>query len=473
MSNPVPVRTSDIKHYVILALFLCLLAGSAHSGEISGLPAHLVPTVRPDYAFFLGNDFAAAGTSDDYRTEQMIASARILGSWLAVLDHSIFTREDIADAERGRIDTMTLSLGYEVVSVDSKVQQTSVLAGFAIRAVGNYEGERIQNGFHRLIESDTEAIPYTSTRQTDPAVWMLAQHYRRLRAATGDGFLNSWDLGYWGRAGALATADGQLDAVAGLYAVASREQWDLWLGVRRDWRSGYDIDFVLQDTAAQESAAAVSVGVRFGSLVLESVQRIDSSSSYGQLSFVSSPQTRGAATPSPVRGDLQFTLHMPHITFQVAGRWYRRLFTAGDSPWDEAILAEIRGGQPQLGRNPTLFVDTSQMSLGLEWSRPVTQQAHWLRFYTNTGIGWRREQLLGREELLGENSESVDRGVLLAETGLEFDAARLSRHSRFKLRFGVTGWRPASDADVVVGGTAATIQEPGVSIALGWVFTFH
>ena len=473
LSNTGQPRTSDIRRHLISALFLGIAAISAHAGEISGLPAHLVPTVRPDYSFFLGNDFAAAGTSDDYRTEQMIASGRFLGSWLAVVDHSIFTREDIADAERGRIDTMTLSLGYELFNVDSSAQQTSVLAGLAVRAVGNYEGERIQNGFHRLIESDTEAIPYTNSRQTDPAVWVLAQHYRRVRAATGDSFLNGWELGYWGRVGALATADGQLDGVAGLYAVASREKWDFWLGVRRDWRNGYDIDFVLQDAADEENAAAVSFGVRFGALVFESVQRIDSSSSYGQLSFISSPQTRGAATPKPVRRDLQFTLHMPHITFQVAGRWYRRLFTADGSPWDEAILAEIRGGQPQLGRNPSLFVDTSQMSLGLEWSRPVARQAEWLRLYTNAGIGWRREQLLGREELLGENSESVDRGVLLAEAGMEFDAARLARHSRFKLRLGVTGWRPTSDADVVVGGTAATIQEPGASIALGWVFTFH
>jgi hypothetical protein len=390
-----------------------------------------------------------------------------------LLDHSIFTREDIAAAERGRIDTMTLSLGYEFFSVVTAAQQTSLLAGFAIRAVGNYEGERIQNGFHRLIESDTEAIPYTGTKQTDPAAWVLAQQHRRLLAATGDGFLNGWDIGYWARAGALATTDGQLDGVAGLYAVASRSRWDVWLGLRRDWRSGYDADFVLRDAAAEEDAAAVAFGVRFGALVLETVQRIDSSASYGQLSFVSSPQTRGVATPGPVRADLQFTLHMPQVTFQIAGRWYRRLFTADDSPWAEAILAEIRGGQPQLGRNPALFVDTSQVSLGMEWSRAITRQADWLRFYTSAGMGWRREQLLGREELLGEDSESVDRAVLLAETGLEFDAARLSRRSRFRLRLGVAGWRPTSDAVVDVGGTAATIQDSGASIVLGWVFAIH
>ncbi len=471
--KPRRFRTPDINQLVISAVILCLATSGSFAGEISGLPAHLTPTVRPDYTFFLGNDFAAAGTSDDYRTEQMIASARLRESWLAILDHSVFTREDLADTERGRIDTMTLSLGYEFLNVDSGAQQSSVLAGLAIRTVGNFGGERIQNGFHHLIGSDTEAIPYTDTRQTDPAAWVLAQHYQRLLAATGDGLLNGWDIGYWARAGALATADGQVDGVAGLYAVASRRQWDLWLGVRRDWRNGYDADFVLRDAAAQEDKAAVSFGVRFGALVLETVQRIDSSASYGQLSFVSSPQTRGEATPDPVRADLQFTLHMPHITFQVAARWYQRLFTTDGSQWDEAILAEIRGGQPQLGGNPALFVDTSQMSLGLEWSRRINEQIDWLRFFANAGAGWRSEQVLGREELRGEESASVDRGVLLAETGFEFDAARLSRHLCLKLRFGVTAWRPTSDAVVDIGGTAVTIQKPGASVVIGWVFTYH
>jgi len=429
--------------------------------------------VRPDSSFFLGNDFAAAGTSDDYRTEQMIVSARLRESWIAVLDHSVMTREDLAEAERGRIDTMTLSLGYELFSVDSGAQQTSVIAGLAIRAIGNYEGERIQNGFHRLISSDTDAIPYTDTHQTDPAAWFLAQHYQRFHEATGDGFLNSWDLGYWARAGALATTDGQVDGVAGLFAVASRRQWDVWLGVRRDWRSGYDADFVLRDTAAEENKPAVSLGVRFGALVLETVHRMDSSASYGQLSFVASPQTRGEATPEPVRADVQFALQLPHVTFQVAARWYHRLFTSDGSPWGEAILAEVRGGQPQLGRNPALFVDTAQMSLGLEWSRRITERIDWLRFFASAGAGWRSEQLLGREELLGEESASIDRGVLLLETGFEFDAARLSKHSRLKLRLGVTGWRPTSDAVVDVGGTTATIQKPGASIVVGWVFTYH
>lgn len=81
---------------VISATLLCLASGGTQAGEISGLPAHLTPTVRPDYSFFFGNDFAAADTSDDYRTEQMIASARFRESWIALIYHRVLTREDLA-----------------------------------------------------------------------------------------------------------------------------------------------------------------------------------------------------------------------------------------------------------------------------------------------------------------------------------------------------------------------------------------
>lgn len=456
------------------ATFLALVApGVAAAGEISGLPSHLPPTVRPDYLYFLGNDFVASGTSDDYRTQQIMVAGRFRESWLASLDQSIFTREDLAVGDRARIDTMTLSLGYELLRNDTEGQRTSLAAGVALRSIGNYAGDRIQNGFHRLVASDTDAIPYTDTRETDPAAWFLVEHYRRFSAASGDDFWRNWDIGLWARAGAFGSGGGHFDGIAGLYAVASRPALDLWLGLRRDWRRGYDQDFVLQDTAAEEDKFAVSFGVRFGALVIETVQRIDSAASYGQISFLSSPETRRRTHKSPVRFEGQLSLQMPHVTFQAAARWHRRLFTSPRSLWGEAAFAEIRGGQPQLGRNAALFVDTKQVSLGNEWSRAVSHELQWLRFYTSIGAGWRREQLLGREARSGEKSAAVDRAVLVAEGGIEIDAAALSERMGFRLRLGVTGWLPASDAVVSIGNTNEVIQRAGVSIVTGWVLSWQ
>ena len=457
-----------------LAFWATALAANASlAGEISGLPSHLPPTVRADYLYFLGNDFAASGTSDDYRTEQMMVSGRFGESWLAVLDHSILTRDDLADGERARIDTMTLSLGFEFLRSDSVARRNSVAAGVALRGIGNFAGERIQNGFHRLVASDTDSIPYTETRETDPAAWFVAEHYRRLGAASGDGFWRSWDTGAWLRTGAFASTAGQFDAVAGLYAVASRPVLDLWLGIRRDWRGGYDQDFVLQDTAAEEDKFAVSFGLRFGALVVETVQRFDSAASYGQISFVSSPETRRRTAGTPARVDGQASLQLPHVTFQAAARWHRRLITEMQSNWGEALFVEARSGQPQLGRDSTLFVDTTQVSLGIEWSRPLLHSADWLRVYTSLGAGWRSEQLLGRDLRQGQESQTVDRAVLVVDGGMEIDAAALSRHLDLRLRLGVSGWLPSSDATVDIGNTSKVIQRADASILAALVVSWH
>ena len=92
-----PSDSNGSRNYPWRACSLVLLLASqlVCAGEISGLPPHMAPTVRPDYSFYLGNDFAAAGTSDDFRTEQMIITGRLGDSWVAVVDHSIFTREDV------------------------------------------------------------------------------------------------------------------------------------------------------------------------------------------------------------------------------------------------------------------------------------------------------------------------------------------------------------------------------------------
>ena len=103
----------------------------------------------------------------------------------------------------------------------------------------------------------------------------------------------------------------------------------------------------------------------------------------------------------------------------------------------------------------------------------MSHELQWLRFYTNIGAGWRREQLLGRAARSGEKSAAVDRAVLVAEGGIEIDAAALSERMGFRLRLGITGWLPASDAVVSIGNTNEVIQRADVSIVTGWVLSWH
>lgn len=94
----------------LLATGLVTLVVTANAGDVSGLPPHLPPTVRPDYQLFLGNDFLVPGTNDDYRTQQLGMTARFNDRWLAALDISIFTNNNSLTAAPERIDTMSLSL---------------------------------------------------------------------------------------------------------------------------------------------------------------------------------------------------------------------------------------------------------------------------------------------------------------------------------------------------------------------------
>jgi hypothetical protein len=453
--------------------FQTLLMRVALAGEISGLPPHLLPTTSPDYMLYMGNDFLAIDTKDDYRTQQLIASFQVNDRWLALLEHSTLTRDESASGSGGRIDSMSLSLGYKLIEQRNSQRSKSLTFGTGIRAVGNFAGSRIQNGFHALIESETNVLPYETSRQTDATLWFVTERHQELRAAPGNGALSGWDTGYWARAAALATTDGQFDGVAGLYAVASRSGFDLWLGLRHDWRDGYDADRVQQETATQESKTALAYGARFGSVLIEAVQRFDSNASYGRISFTSSPNTRKQTTHRNSRMDLQLGLYLPHMMFQLAGRWPQRFLTDDNSVWRESLLVDLRAGQPQYGNDVTRFTRTSQLAVGLELSRPVDASISWLRYYTSGALGWRSEQLVGEGSLAGVKSPSIDKAVLQVDVGLEFDATQIRSHWRHTLRFGLSGWLPSKTVTVDTGGLASQLHQPGVSIAAVWNFSYQ
>jgi hypothetical protein len=446
---------------------------TSHAGEISGLPPHLLPSISADYSFFLGNDFLAAGTNDDFRTQQLIATANIRKRWVAVLDHSMLTRADAVSGPPARLDLMSLSLGYKFIDDSSDERSQSLTVGTGVRGAGNYEGGRIQNGFHTLIVSGTSFLPYATTRQTDATLWFASERYQLLRSAQGSGLISGWDAGYWAKAGGLATSDGQFDGVAGLYAVLSRPGYDLWAGVRRDWREGYSADIVQIETAAEESKTAFAYGVRLGSLVIETVQRFGSRASYGQLSFVSSAKTRKEASLRPTHADVQIGLYIPHMMFQLAARLNKRIFTSADSDWQESVLVDLRGGQPQLGHDVTRFTETAQLTAGLEFSRQISDSIPWLRFYGAGAVGWRSEKLIGRGDLAGVRSDAIGKAVLQADVGLEIDTVRLSSNWRHKLRFGLSGWAPAESVTVMDGGMPSELHKPGASIAVVWTFNYH
>ena len=445
---------------------------NAHGGEISGMRSQLVPTTDPDFSLNFSNDFLGRGGSvDDFRTAQIIVSANIGERWFALLDHSTLTLEG---AQIGaRVDQLTGSLGYRFIDRQSASAISRLTAGTGFRSAGDYAGEPMQNGFHRIVGSDVTNLPYVETNSTDLTLWFDTDHYSEFHTSTGDGFFGGWRSGYWIRVSSLLTSDRQLDSALGAYAVTSRNSIDIWMGIRRDWRSGYDQDVVQVATAAAEDDIAFVIGLRWGALVLETVQQLNNEASYGQLKLVADASQMTSTFDAIPRTSFEFAFLLPDVQFQLAGKIRSTLFSTPESGWRESFVIDTRFGEPQYEDNSELYVETRQVSIGMEWERQFAGTLNWISGYGAVGVGWRSEKLLGDGLLVGEESEAVGKATAIFGTGLRFAAANLGRGWRYRLQLGVSGWIPVSTAEVQFAGLATEIHKTGFGISLGMTFDYE
>jgi hypothetical protein len=450
---------------VVVALSPCI------AGEISGLPPQMPPVIERDLEVAFSNDFLGRGGSvDDFRTQQLIVTAKLSDQWMALLDHSILTLGN--PTAPGRIDQVSGSLGYRVINTINDRRISRLVIGIGIRKVGEFAGERIQNGFHRLVGSKTVNLPYSDTGGSVGTAWFDANHYREFGTPVDTGSAGKWRTGYWLRANSLLTSGGQWDSSAGLYAVASRPAIDIWLGIRHDWRSGYE-GAVLRETAAAEDDSAIVLGARFGALVLETVQQVNNDASYGQLRLVSSG-VRGTISP-PTRNarlDLEVGFLLPDIQWRLASRYRKRIFTNADSRWREAIVIAASYGEPQYEDNANIFIRSQQVDVGLDFEWPLSEQGEWLSAYGTASAGWRNERLIGANMLEGESSDSVDRAVMSVGAGLRIDAAELGESWNFRIQLGLIGRLPIQDAELQIGAVALRVQKPALDFLLGMTFDF-
>ena len=455
-------------------LILCLVVLAqtpSIAGEIPGLPASLPPYIEQRLVLVFSNDFLGRGGSvDDFRTQQIILTAKPAARWTVLLDHSILTLSNTADP--GRTDQLSGSLGYDLISRNEPGRNGRFAVGAGFRSTGDFAGERMQNGFHRLIGSQVETIPYTVTKRTDATVWFDAEFYTVMREPGEAGMFGDWRLGSWLRVNSLVTGDGQWDGSAALLAVANRRAIDVWFGLRRDWRSGYD-DPVLRETASAEDDLAVVFGIRFGALVLETVQQLNNDASFGQLRLTSSGDYRSPSSGRQARIGIEAGILLPDVHLHLAGRTRTSLVTADSSDWRESAFVSIDYGEPQHGDSNSVFVRSVQLGIGLEWQRLLTGQVGWLSAYGSVGAGWRDEKLVGDGTLAGEKSSSVGRAVFLAGTGIRVDASRLGARWNYRIQLGVSGWIPFGDAELQIGTMTMLVQEPALNLMLGMTFDFE
>jgi hypothetical protein len=446
-------------------LVATLMQTSIFAGEIPGLPPALLPLIERDFAIDFSNDFLGRGGSvDDFRTQQIDLTAKLGDRWLIVVDQSILTLKN--SASPGRIDQLSASLGYQLINRADANGVDQFTFGGGVRSSDDYAGERMQNAFHRLVGSDVQSLPYVDTNDADLTAWFEAQRYRRFRE------YDSWSTGYWLRAGSLLTADGQWDSVASAMATASTGSLDFWFGVRWDWRNGYDADTVQIATARAEDDGALVLGVRFGALILETVQQFNNDASYGKLSLVSSGFRKTNKHFDDPQASVEFNFLLPDVQVQLLGKYRSNLLASKNSTWRESILLDLRYGKPQYGNNEQLFIDTQQLGVGMEWERDLSSSVRWVSFYGAFGAGWRKEQLGFEDETVSAQSESASDAVLTAGAGIRFNAASLGQRWNYRLQLGVSAWAPLNDARVQLNGEEFTLQESALAFLLGMSFDY-
>jgi len=446
-------------------LFAAVLHSPAHAGEIPGLRSSLPTFIESDFELTFSNDFLGRGGSvDDFRTQQIIIAADLGDSWTAVLDHSVLTLTDSQNP--GRIDQLSGSVGYRLLNESGGSAVNRITAGLGFRSVGDFAGERMQNGFHRLISSNVEDLPYSNLSETYLTAWIDAERYRLLHQTDG-----GWRFGYWLRANSLVTSDGQWDGSLLVTGVASKSSFDFWTGLRQDWRSGYK-EPVQRATAAAEDDLAVVIGVRFGSLVLETVQQLNNDASFGQLRLLSSESdaARGAGSDPRLGFELGFLL--PDVHLHLAARLSSHLIAGSNSVWNESVVFSADLGEPQYEDDASIYVDSMQFGIGLEWERRVSDRSDWLSGYGSVALGWRREQLIGDRALVGQKSGSADSGVLILGTGLRFHASALGERWRYRIQTGISAWFPFNEARLTLNTTDLPVLQAAIGLSLGVTFDF-
>jgi hypothetical protein len=460
MSNP-DISCSGLSRLVILAS--ALWSGAAMSGEIAGVPSELPPFIDRPVEINFSNDFLGRGGAvDDFRTQQLILSAPVGDKWFVVLDHSTLTLTDALSP--GRVDQLSASMGYRLLEHSTSESVNRIMVGAGIRSVGDFAGERMQNGFHRLIDSKVEALPYTGDSGTDATAWVDMHHFGQLSNSIAGN--KDWTLGYWLRGTALVTTGGEWDGSLGVYGTVKHGVFGGWLGLRRDLRSGYELD-VFKETAAAEDDLAIAVGIRWGPVVLETVQQLNNDASYGQLRLISVGRGQHRLSDEPVRLGIEAGFLVPDVAVHLAARFSSEAIRGSGNDWRRSLVLLSGFGDPQYKDDNSLYLRHRELGAGLEWEQTVTDNGPWTTAYASLGAGVRSEQLIGDGDRLGQHSDTVNRGVLLLGLGLRLHAADISERWRYRLQLGLAASLPVNDATIDIQSESLQAQESRFGLLLG------
>ncbi len=463
---------------MLTARLIAIVAGivvsaTVPAGEIAGAPVPVLPSIPRDYSLHWGNDAFGRPAQDDYRTQQSIVSGRFHEDWLYVIDYSILTvgaQAGSSNLGTGRLDQLSGSIGYRFHHNDNGRELSELSAGAGLRATGDFDGQRMQNGWHQLKSDSIERIDYVDSNNVDGIGWFKASFQETIRTFATEQ-IGNWDLGYWLDGTVLVSTDGQVDGNVGIYGVVEKKDVRFWLGGRGDLRHGYSQDIVQSATAKAEQGYFVVLGLSLGPLILQTAQALDSDTqSFGNISLSATESQGQPLETSRSQFGGQVALLFPDISISAQLRYSpRSLNDYENRNYRINLIGEIRYGAPPYKDSTQLFVETRQVSIQSEFE---TQFDEWIKPYVSFGVGWRSEKVVSDGSAGIGDSSVVGRVVGLGEVGLRFDAAGKGKDWAVQLQLGVGGWVPFSNEDVTVGNTTITLQEPGYAFSSGVTASF-
>jgi len=476
-------------------LLVSIFAINLKAGDITGAPVVLPPQMLGDFSFLWSNDFfGSGGEPDDYRTQQLGLQIELKSKWGLIIDHSILTAgkdNPVLPGTSGRLDQVSLSFMYDIYRLEADRNQFgNIKAGAGFRSYGDYGGSRMQNSFHRLVNSSGDDYPYVDTNNNTAIVWLKGDFqklYQLQPAVTAE---TGWRAGYWLDATALGSTDGQWDATLAANAVVRNQAMTLWLGLREDWRENYDADFVQTATAQSESGTSLTFGVGIGPLVFETVQRLDNKSSFGRLLFTSVEKEYMSSEYSlDNKNAISFNLLLPDVELEAQ---YRRALPnqlksiGAPKTW---LLFGVHYGEPIYQDSFDIYNSTRQAAIGLDWIGLdwigldwIGLDWSWNGITTNLASGpgpilpcWWENGLSSSGRIAvhwrGRNLKQVSSPVIEAGTGIRFNLYP-GRTWQFLFQAGLVGHYPTSSKTVVFDQQDVELLQPGMLANLGFSLTF-
>ncbi len=443
------------------------LAPTGLAAQLAGVTPSSPPGVERVFEMRFANDFLGRGGAiDDFRTQELSLVSRLSSAWAVVVDHSILTASQPGEGSPGRVDHLSVS-GSRRFRFRGRAAP-ALEVGIGLRYSGDAGGARMQNGFHQLVGSKLETLPYVGTGRVDGLLWIAAPATGTFRRGDGRSLLGGgWELGYWVRSATLVSTDAEWDGSLGGFAVFSRGFFQGWIGIREDWRLGHDRDPVTRATAAFETGGAGVLGLRVGPLILETAQGFDGEAAYGHLSLVSTGSLPAAGPDASGAVGVEAGFTLPDVTARVGVRWWPGA-DPEDPGWRPSAVVEARFGRPQYGGDVDRYVETLQLSGSVEVEAAPLPSLPWLGLFGGAGAGWRQERLEGfggPEE--GIRSAAVGSVGLTGDLGIRVHTGTGPRRVGLVLQTGLSGWLPASARRVEFALDSERLLEPGLVLTMG------